>query len=450
MSAETTIRQRLLILLSIVILVLPEISKAQSGWTEYECMQYAIEHNFRIQNKKLDTRIANADIVAAYGSFLPVISTSGAWGKQFGYSVDPLTNQYTSESFWENTISLNISFPIFEGFSRINKLQFYRMNRKINVLSSKVEENNLAFEVLEAFYRYYFDKEMYKLAVEQRKLSEYYCRQIMEYVDWGIRSLSDLQEAKARLQSDFYQETVKANSCRLSLLTLKELMNMKETDTLSVVVTESRMDITDSILNLDELCSISELTLPEYRIMNMKEKASRKLWSMAKRSFYPSVRIEFNLNTGYYGTGNNESGSIVPFREQLNNNMNRYIGVCLSLPIFNGLSRLENIRKEKLRLQQAQNENRQQRLSLYKGIHNTYLSFQAALKECQLAEEQLRADSLTWKGSEEKWKEGMISMFELLEKRNQYIRTKAEIVRTRLQYNLKKRVIRFYQEGTFL
>ena len=44
----------------------------------------------------------------------------------------------------------------------------------------------------------------------------------------------------------------------------------------------------------------------------------------------------------------------------------------------------------------------------------------------------------------------MISMFELLEKRNQYMRSKAEIIRTKLQYNLKKRVIRFYQEGTFL
>ena len=71
------------------------------------------------------------------------------------------------------------------------------MNKKINVLSSKVEENNLAFEVLEAFYRYSFDKEMHKLAVEQRKLSEYYCRQMIEYVDLGIRSLSDLQEVKA-------------------------------------------------------------------------------------------------------------------------------------------------------------------------------------------------------------------------------------------------------------
>lgn len=299
MSSETFVGQRLLIFLSICYFVLPEICRAQSEWTESECIRYAIEHNLRIQNKKLDTKIANTDIIAAYGNFLPTISTVSVLGKQFGHSIDPLTNQYTSESFLENTIGLNISLPVFEGFSRIDKLLFCKLNKKITVLSSKVEENNLAFEVLEAFYRYYFDKEMHKLAVEQRKLSEYYCTQMMEYVDLGIRSLSDLQEVKARLQSDVYQETVKSNHCNLSLLTLKELMNIKETDTLSIIITESRMDITDSLLNLNELYFISELTLPEYHIMNIKEKASRKLWSMAKRVFYPSIRLDFNLNTGY-------------------------------------------------------------------------------------------------------------------------------------------------------
>ena len=67
---------------------------------------------------------------------------------------------------------------------------------------------------------------MYELAVEQRKLSERYHEQMLEYVDLGMRSPSDLQEVKARLQSDIYQETVKANGCRLSLLALKELLNM--------------------------------------------------------------------------------------------------------------------------------------------------------------------------------------------------------------------------------
>lgn len=450
MNAKIPIKQSLLLILSICCLIVPEISKAQSGWTEDECMRYAIEHNSRIRNKRLDVKIAQADMVTAYGSFLPSVSTVGTLGRQLGHSINPQTNQYTSESFWESTVGLTVSFPLFEGFSRVNKLRFYRLNKKINVLSSRVEENNLAFEVLEAFYGYCFDKEMHKLAVEQRKLSEYYYGQMMEYVDLGMRSLSDLQEVKARLQSDVYQETVKSNNCRLSLLALKELMGMGDSDTLSVAVTDEKIGTRTYPLSLNELYTASEFALPEFHIMKMKEKASRKSLAMANGSFYPSIRMEFNLNTGYYDTKRNDYGGIFPIREQLHNNMNKYMGVCVSLPLFTGLSHIGTRRKEKLRLEQIRNENEQQRLSLYKGIHDTYLSFRAASQECRLAKEQLHADSITWKESEERWKEGMITLFELLEKRNQYIRAKAEIVRTKLQYILKGRMIRFYQEGTFL
>lgn len=160
--------------------------------------------------------------------------------------------------------------------------------------------------------------------------------------------------------------------------------------------------------------------------------------------------MEFNLNTGYYDTEKDAWGGIVPFRVQMHRNRNKYVGVSVSLPLFAGLSRWSAGRKEKLRLQQVRNENELQRSSLYKEIHATCLAFLAALQECRLAGEQLCAASLTWRESEEKWREGMVSPFELLEKRNRYVRAKAEVVRTKLQCALKKRLVRFYQDGTFL
>lgn len=450
MNAATTIKKSLLIIASIYYSFAPETCKAQPGWTEEECMQYAIRHNFRIRNKQLDTRIAQTDLMSAYGDFLPSVSANATSGRQLGHAINPRTKQYTPEALWESAINLNISLNIFEGFSRINKLQFYKLNREINMLACKVEENNLAFEVLEAFYRHCFDKAMHRLAVKQRELSEYYRKQMIEYVELGMRSLSDLQEVQARLQSDIYQETVKSNSRRLSLLTLKELMNMTDADTLSVVMPVERMDTTSYPLSLDELHTVSESILPEFHIMKMEEKASRKSAAMANGAFYPSIRMEFNLNTGYYGTGKNGFGSITSFREPSNHNMSKYMGVCVSLPLFNGLSRMGSRRKEKLRLQQIQNENERQRLSLYKEIHDAYLSFLNTREECRLSQEQLRADSITWRESEEKWKEGLISIFELFEKRNLYIQAKAEVVRTDLQCKLKRRMIQFYQKGTFL
>lgn len=413
-------------------------------------MRYAVEQNYRVRNSRLDTRIAGEDLAAAYGDFLPSVSATGALGKRLGRSVDPKTNLYTSSSFLESTMGLNVSLPVFDGFTRVNRLQFRKLNKQIGGLTEQIEENRIAFEVMDAFYRLCFDKKMYELAVEQRKLSERYHEQMLEYVDLGMRSPSDLQEVKARLQSDIYQETVKANGCRLSLLALKELLNMRDTDTLAISPGgEGELPVLP-VLESNEIYAASETSLPEFRAMELREKASRKSLAIASGAFSPSIRAEFSLYSGYYDTERDDLGEIIPIKDQLKNNMNKYIGVSVSLPLFSGLSRLIDVRKERFRLQRIRNENEQQRLSLYKEIDDACLSLRAAAEEHRQAVEQLRTSTVTLKESEEKWEEGMISVFELMEKRNLYILAKAELSRTRLQYELKSRTVDFYRTGSFL
>ncbi|WP_456087222.1 TolC family protein [Parabacteroides sp.] len=432
MNAQITIKRSLSLFL-LVFLVSPGSLRAQSGWTVDDCMRYAVEQNYRIRNSRLNTRIAEEDLTAAYGDFLPSVSVNGALGKRVAGTVD-----------------LNVSLPVFDGFTRVNRLQFRKLNRLISGLAEKTEENRVAFEVMEAFFRLCFDEKMHQLAVEQRKLSERYHEQMLEYVDLGMRSPSDLQEVKARLQSDVYQETVKANGCRLSLLALKELLNMRDTDTLAIFPDEESELPVLPALESNEICAASETSLPEFRAMELRERASRKSLALASGAFFPSVKAEFSLYSGYYDTGRDEQGGVVPIKEQLKNNMNKYIGVSVSLPLFSGLSRLTGVRKERFRLRRIQNENEQRRLGLYKEIDDACLSLRAAIEEHRLALEQLRASSIMLKESEEKWEEGMISVFELMEKRNLYIMAKAELSRVRLQYALKRRLVEFYRTGSFV
>mgnify|MGYP000747960399 CR=1 FL=1 len=425
---------------------------AQAVWTVDSCMQYAIERNVSLKNSRLDTRIAREDFTAAIGDFLPSVSTTGALGKRLGRSVDPKTNMYTSSSFLESTMGLDISLPVFDGFTRVNHAQFTRLNQQISGLTEKVEENRIAFEVMDAYYLLLFEKKMYELASEQRRLSERYHEQMLEFVELGLRAPSDLQEVKARLQSDIYQETVKENSCRLSLLALKELLQMRGTDTLAISgdeITAREIPLIQDF-SAEDVYLQSEEALPQFRIMDLREKASRKSLAIASGAFSPSIRAEFSLYSGYYDTEKDAQGHITSFGDQMKNNLNKYIGVRVSIPIFSGLSRLTSVRKERFRLRKIRNDNDQQRISLYKEIEDACLSLQAAAQEHWQAELQLRTATTTLKENEERWEEGLISVFELMEKRNLYILAKAELMRTQLQYDLKDRMVRFYQSGSFL
>ena len=297
---------------------------AQGSWTVDSCMRYAIEKNLTLRNSCLDTRIAREDFTAAIGDFLPTVSTSGAFGKRMGRSVDPKTNLYTTSSFLESTVGVDISLPVFDGFQRINRAQFTRLNRQLSGVTEKAEENRVAFEVMDAYYVYIFDRKMSALATEQRKLSERYHEQMLEYVDLGLRSPSDLQEVKARLQSDIYQETVKKKTERLSFLALKELLQMRDSDTLSIADQDAGGEEPPllSSYSAPDIYAESETALPEFRMMDLRERASRKSLAIASGAFSPTIRADFSLYSGYYDTERNADGHIVSFGQQMKNNWN--------------------------------------------------------------------------------------------------------------------------------
>lgn len=425
--------------------------QAQTTWSVDDCMRYAVKQNLKLKNSHLDSRIAREDYIGAMGDFLPSVSTSGDLGKRIGRSIDPKTNAYTSSSFMESNLGLNVSLPLFEGFTRINRARFTKLNQRISMLDAKTKENDTAYEVLDAFYKVCFEEKMWLLTAEQRKLSEHYLVRMEEFVTLGMRSPSDLQEVKARLETDKYQETVRSNNCRTYLLYLKELLNMKGSDTLQVGfdVDDSTLPVTE-MFPPDSVYKSSEELLPQFQAMALRQKAAHRAVAIAAGRFSPTIRAEFRLRSGYYDTEQDTNGHMIPLSEQLRNNQNKYIGLSVSFPLFSGLSRFTEVRKERLRMKQINNDAAQQKLTIYAEIEDACQSLQAATLEHRQALELLKAEQLTLKENEEKWEEGLISVFELMEKRNRYISAKAELSRTRLQYEIKYRTIRFYRTGSFL
>lgn len=136
--------------LSVFLLLISTAVQSQTIWSVDQCMRSAIEQNLKLKNSRLDVRIAREDGIAAMGEFLPAVSTSGALGKRFGRSVDPKTNLYTSSSFVESNLGLNVSLPLFDGFTRLNRARFIRLNQQISQLDAQTKENDIAYEVLDA------------------------------------------------------------------------------------------------------------------------------------------------------------------------------------------------------------------------------------------------------------------------------------------------------------
>lgn len=426
------------------------VGAQHSSMTLEECMRFGIQHNLDVKTARFNAGTARNNYVAGIGSFLPEVEAEGTVGKRFGRSVDPETNAYTSASFIESNVGLNIALPLFEGFMRMNKLKFESLNKRITSLEIERAKNGIAYRVMLAFYKIQMDDHLLEHTREQRKLTEQYIRQMDVLLSLGLKSPTDMQELKARLNADLYQETFRENSLQMSLLSLKHLLNLSETDSLSLQYpSETQVIALPVHTPADSVYHVALAILPEAEAMDLKIEAARKSLSIARGTFSPVLCAEYSLYSGYYDTQRDELGNVVPFSTQIRDKLGHYIGLKLTIPVFSGLKRITTLRNERLNLSRMETQIQQQRQSLQAEIENACLSLCSAAQEYFKAKEQLEANRLTLKNASRKWEEGLISVFELMEIRNRYIASAAELTRTTIQYDIQNKAVRFYTTGSF-
>ena len=423
-----------------LLFLLPVITYAQSAMSLDECIRLAWKQNPSIRNSAINIKEARTDYAAAIGTFLPRIVANAETGKRFGRSIDPDTNGYTEKTFEEGTIGLDMTLSLFEGFSRINQVRFRKINRERSKWELKDRQNELAYQVTDAYYKLVLERKLLNLALEQSRLSERYLKQTETFVELGLKSISDLQEVKARREGDIYRYQSRANSCRLSLLHLEQLMNFQSGDTLVIqdtIVELNKLPLL-SLPSTETLYRQSLEVLPAMRMISLKQKAARKEYAMAGGAFSPSVYARFTVGSNFYNTAFSA--------RQLRDNIGKYIGIGISFPLLSGFERFTNQRK----LNRLKNEEELEKQQLYTEIEQTLLSLRAGYTEHQQVLQQLSAETLVLKESERKWEEGLISVFQLMEARNRFISAKAELVRVRLQVEMMMKLEKYYREGTFL
>ena len=363
----------------------------------------AYKQNPAVRNGVIGIKETKADYIASVGAFLPHIVVNAETGKRFGRSLDPDTNGYTSESFEEGTVGLDMTLSLFEGFSRINQVRFRKMNKERSEWELKEKQNELAYQV----------------------------------------TASDLQEVKARREGDIYRYQSRENSSRIALLHLKQLMNIQPGDTLAILDTITASQLPPySVSTVETLYAQSIEILPSIRMIDLKQKAAHKEYAIAGGAFSPSVFARFTVGSNYYNTAFSA--------RQLRDNIGKYVGVGISFPLLSGLQRLTNQRKLKLNMYRLKNEEELEKQQLYTDIEQTLLSLHTGYSEHQQALSQLDAETLVLKESERKWEEGLISVFQLMEARNRFIAAKAELVRVRLQIEMMMKLEKYYRQGTFL
>ena len=433
-------KQALIILLAIA----AKQVAAQNDWTMQQCMQYAVEHNHEVKQAELKLDNYKAQKTNAVGSFLPYVDASIGAQYNFGRAIDPETNGYTDVSTFYNGYQLSASLPVFDGFSRLHALKAAKASELMGKSTLRKQQDQTALNVLQAYANVAYYDGLVKMADEKVQETSLLLKQTRLFEEVGRKSAADVAQVESQEAEADYELTRQQNLYASALLELKKAMALPLSEELRVNSKESfGKDNSGVELGMAEANSSLSSFHPELQTAQYQVQASKHEWRQARASLFPSLSLSAGLNTTYYKTLHSETAA--SFRNQLKNNMGEFVGATVSIPLFNRLQTITNIRKAKNNYRIAQEALEQKQLELEKLSREAWQDWQGYLKQTVQMEKKVEADSIAYQLTKRQFEEGLSTAIDLHTTSTQLLKSKATLLQCQLMAMVKEQLVRYYR-----
>ena len=407
-----------------------------------QCMQYAVEHNHDVKRTELELDNYKASRTGAIGSFLPEVDAGIGAQYNFGRAIDPETNGYTDVSTFYNGYSVSASLPVFDGFSRLHALRAAKAGVLMGHASLRQQQDQTALDVLQAFTNVVYYEGLVKMAEEKVEETSLLLKQTRVLEEVGRKSAADVAQVESQQAEADYELTRQQNMLASALLELKKEMNFPLTDSLRLSINEITAREARDYVSL----AASRNLVPELQQAYQSAEISRHEWHQARASLLPALSLSAGLNTTYYHTLHSNTGQ--SFRDQFKNNMGEYIGATLSIPLFNRLQTITNVRRAKNNYRIARENYEQKQLELEKLSREAWQDWQGYKKQTVQMAKKVEADSLAYQLTRRQFEEGLSTAIDLHTTSSQLLNSKATLLQCRLMAMVKEQLVRYYNGET--
>ena len=422
--------------------------QAQTAWTMLQCMQYAVEHNHEVKRAELELDNYRAQKTGTAGRFLPAVDANIGAQYNFGRAIDPETNGYTDVNTFYNGYSLQASLPVFDGFSRVHALKAAKASELMGQSALQQSRSQTALSVLQAFTDVAYYEGLVKMAREKIEETTLLLQQTRVLEEVGRKSRAEVALVEAQKAEADYELTRQQNLLASAMLELKKSMAFPLSEELRVKSEESqglRPVSEDSYsAGISLPCDSSLFTLnSSLQMARYQMQASRHEWRQARAALFPTLSLSAGLNTTYYHTLHANSGQ--SFHAQFKNNMGEYVGITLSIPLFDRLQTVTSIRRAKNNYRIARENYEQKRLELEKLSREAWQDWIGYLKQTEQMAKKVEADSLSHQLTRRQFEEGLSTAIDLQTTSTQLQKSRAMLLQCQLMAIVKKQLVRYYQ-----
>ena len=419
-------------------------SAQQKEWTLRECCNYAVEHNISIKQRENACRQQELQLSTAKNSRLPDLNASASQNFSFGRGLTA-ANTYSNTNTSSTSLQLGTSMPIFTGFRIPNQIKLNQLNLEAATADLEKAKNDIQMQVAQAYVQILYDLEIAEVAQRQIGIDSAQVARLQAFVDNGKASEAELSQQKATLANSRLVATQADNNTRLAILTLTQLLELPTPEGFAIV----RPDLSrisglsgTSALTPDAIYAEALGVKPEIAAQQLRLKGTEHSIKIAQAANLPSLSLSGGLGTNYYTTSGFKSDA---FGTQIKNNFSQYIGLSLSVPIFNRFQTRNNIRNARIEQENQQLQLDNTKKTLYKEIQQVYYNALNAQSKEQSSEEALQSTKDAFQLMQAKYENGKATITEFNESKNNYLKSESDLVQARYENLYQKALIEFYR-----
>ncbi|MBT8285205.1 MAG: TolC family protein [Flavobacteriaceae bacterium] len=415
-------------------------------WTLEECVTYAVDNNITIEQFELDLENARIDRSDALGNFLPSLNSQMNTSGSTGLILDPTTNGFVSATIFSASASATSGLTLFDGLRNV-----HRMNRaKLNELSNQYRLDNLVddirLNVANSYLSILSNKETLKVAEAQYAVTLQDLKRTKELVESGVVPRGDLLEVEATAATQEQTIINNQNLVLLSRIALAQLLQITDYENFDIADEEFNVPPSDILKYSPKVIFDKALTFRnDIKFSESGVALAEKDLQIAKGAVFPTIGAFFNYNTRYSDqTRDPFTGEKIAFKDQLWINDGISYGAQLTIPIFNGFSTRNNIRRSQISVEQARLQLEQTKLDLETTINQAYVDVQNSAKAYEASQKTLEARRLAYDYSKDRFDVGLMNAFDFSQAQSRVDNAEAEVVRNKYNYIFRIKVLEFF------
>lgn len=408
-----------------------------------DCIRYALAHSaeMRVLQADLgDAQLARRN--AILNAFTPTVSGDVYAYSNFGRSIDPETNTYSTTTSFHNGYSLSAGITLFNGFRAVNNMKITKLAEATGMTRIQQSEDRIRLATMEAYCNVLYYTELQKTLQAQTETAEMALRLAQRQAELGQKSQATVLQMEADLTDRRYKLTVCGNQLQNAYITLKDIMLYPTDQLFSVTDVEADTTLSEGVLAMGA-SRVAE-RLPAVIIAENERQSARLALKTAKWQLLPSLSLYGGWSSTYFTYPGRADYVTVPYWRQLSNNGGEYVQLSLSIPIYDRLSRQTEIARRRHDCERAEARYEQARQTVKAEIHRALADRDGAAAALRQAEQHAALQQQLYAMSTRQFEQGLISALEYRSVADNHLSATADLLNARLQLFLKTWVVRYY------